>query len=156
MVEELHVEQLLKEFNGGGFEIGERVILGHFGTVQTLLALILNTPIEVKVMVQNATAASGQISRQVNLVAKDQLICEASSIIPVKGNRPEVIEDICQGQMGLGQIIAKYELKHTRRIKEIGRDHLNFWRTYEINGPVVNMEIHEFFYKRPFFLVGWL
>lgn len=152
MVEELNVEQLLKEFNGGGFEIGERVILGHFGTVQTLLALILNTPVEVKIIEQDSNP---DIFRQVHIVA-DELICEAMSRIPLLGNKTEVINDVIEGQLGLGQIIAKHELKHTRKIMEIGRDHLNFWRKYQIVGPMIEMEIYEYFYKRPFMKIGWL
>lgn len=154
MVEELHIDRLLKEFNGSGFETGERVILGHFGTVQTLLSLILNEPVQVVVIDQ--LKSKGIFSRQVHIRVKESVICEAVSKIPVLGNRPEVIEDVTNGQLGLGQIIAKHDIKHTRKIKEIGRDNLNFWRTYNITGPVVKMEIREFFYREPFRKIGWL
>ena len=43
-MEELDFQALLDTFRSNGFQAGERAILGHFGTVQTLLTLIFNVP----------------------------------------------------------------------------------------------------------------
>ncbi len=153
-MEELHVEQLLKEFNGAGFEIGERVILGHFGTVQTLLSLIWNTPIRVDLIHQKKD--SDRVMRRVHLMAGDRNVCTAVSAIPTQGNRDAVIADILTGQLGLGQIIAEHTLQTHRELLFIGRDSSGFWRTYHIVGPDLVMEINEYFPRAPYEEIGWL
>ncbi len=150
-MEELHVEQLLKEFKG--FEVGERVILGHFGTVQTLLALIWDEPIYVELVGQYFTT---ELVRTVNLRAGDRIVCRAKSKIPNEGNHANVMLDIMGGKLGLGQILARHDLQTHRKLLSVGRDKDEFWRTYIIKGEYVFIEIHESFPRGIYKEIGWL
>lgn len=156
MTEEQHVEELLRDFSIAAFEIGERVILGHFGTVQTLLALILNTPIRVEVVDQIIKQHPDTVFRKVKLMAGNQNICDATSKIPCKGVQADVLNDILNKTMGLGQIIAKYDLNVKRLLMDVGHNSYFFWRTYSIVAPELTMEIHELFHKEPFKEIGFL
>ena len=48
-MEELDFQGLLDKFNTDGFQKGEQIILANFGTNQTLLSLIFQTPANVRI-----------------------------------------------------------------------------------------------------------
>lgn len=157
-MEELDFQGLLDQFNSKGFQRGEQVILGHFGTVQTLLSLIFGVPVNVRdiQMEEQEGGEEGAIIRRVKLMANNRVVCEATSNIPVERNRFDVVHDITSGKLGLGQIVVVNEVPNKRVLLEVGRDTDAFWRTYAIEGPDLYIKIHEHFPRKPFEEVGWI
>ena len=156
-MEELDFQGLLDHFKQKGFQRGEQVILGHFGTVQTLLSLIFETPVNVCDI--EMEEKNGDIIRRVNLkVGPDDqlLVCHATSRIPVDRNRSDVLQAITSGKLGLGQIVVTNQIPNRRILQEVGRNKEAFWRAYTIEGPNLFLEIHEQFPREPFENVGWI
>lgn len=153
-MEELDFQGLLDQFNAEGFERGEQVILGHFGTVQTLLSLIFGDP--VKVHLKEQQGRDNGILRAVHLVCEIGVVCHATSHIPLEKNRPDILRDIGAGTLGLGQIVVVHQIPHRRRLVRVGRTPHAFSRTYTIEGPELFLEISEYFPREPFEEVGWL
>ncbi len=152
-MEELDLQGLLEHFKSGGFLRGEQVILGHFGTVQTVLSLIFETPVKVKLVSQ--IEIEGAIQRSASLCAGDRQVCYAESHIPVQGNRREVLVEVLSGALGLGQVIMHLNIPTKRNLVEVGRSKDDFWRFYHIDGPGLHFEIREVFPRQPFLDVGW-
>jgi len=169
-MEELDFQGLLDHFREKGFQKGEQVILGNFGTVQTLLSLIFETPVnvcDIKMEEKN-----GDIIRMVNLKAGpglfrhlrshgwepagQLLVAQATSRIPIDRNSFDVLHSITSGKLGLGQIVVTYQIPNRRILQEVGRNKEAFWRTYTIEGPDLFLEIHEHFPREPFEKVGWI
>jgi chorismate-pyruvate lyase len=153
-VEELDFQALLDVFRSRGFQTGERVILGHFGTVQTLLTLVFNTPVTVRLVHQEHV--SGAIRREVKLMAANRVVCEATSHILEERNRPEVLKDIWSGERGLGQIILLHAIPNKHRLITVHHDPNSFSRKYNISGPGLDIDICESFPRQPFVEAGWL
>ncbi len=150
-MEELDFNNLLQGFSG--FDRGERIILGHFGTVQTLLSLVFNRPVSVRLVDQ--CEEDGFIIRHTLLTTEEDLLCWAASRIPKSANRQDVIVDIREGRLGLGRIVARHQLVTQRSLKRLGRDEWAFWREYTIEGPDVCVQINETFRRKPFEAAGW-
>ncbi|KKL95408.1 hypothetical protein LCGC14_1854900 [marine sediment metagenome] len=157
-MEELDFQGLLGQFNAKGLERGEQVILGHFGTVQTLLSLIFKEPVTVKLLEQETrdNESAGEILRSVQLVCGVGVVCNATTHIPLEGNRPDVLADISAGTLGLGQIVVVRAIPNKRVLVDVGRNAHAFWRKYTIEGPELLLQIHEYFPRDPFEEVGWL
>lgn len=153
-MEELNIQGLLDYFKSNCFKKGEQVILGHFGTVQTLLSLIFEAPVNIRLIDQEEK--ENIITRQVELICGSTVVASATSHIPESRNKPEVLFDISSGKLGLGQIIVTHNLPNRRILVDVGRDSAAFWRTYTIEGPGIFLEIHEYFPREPFEAVGWL
>ena len=153
-MEELDFQSLLDQFRDNAFQRGEQVILGHFGTVQTLLSLIFGKPVNVKLTGQREE--NGTIMRQVQLCCGDEVTCWANTVIPKELNRKDVLKDIIAGSLGLGQIVFLRQIPNRRNLIEVGRDEVAFWRTYVIEGPRLHLKIHEYFPREPFEKVGWI
>lgn len=151
-MEELDFQALLDRFNAQGFEPWERVILGHFGTVQTLLSLIFNAPVVVKLIDQ--TEDDGVIIRQTHLVAGQYAVCYATSHIGRSQNRADIIGEVLAGKLGLGQIVAGLGMVNRRDLTNVGRNDYQFWRRYFLLGPGLRLEITEVFPREPFEAVG--
>ncbi len=153
-MEELDFQGLLDKFNTDGFQKGEQIILANFGTNQTLLTVIFQTPVNVRNIQMNEV--KGAITRMVDLVAGEKVVGHAISYIPKDRNRQDVWEDVAAGRLGLGQIVVVHNLPNKRILVEVGRDANDFWRSYTIEGPEVFLEIHEHFPRQPFIDVGWI
>jgi len=153
-MEELDFQGLLDQFNTQGFERGEQVVLGHFGTVQTLLSLIFGEPVRVRLVDQQYR--DGDILRTVHLVCGAGAVCHATTRIPLAKNRPDILRDIASGRLGLGQIVAVHQVPSRRDLADVGRSHHAFWRSYTIEGPELRLEIYECFPRQPFEEAGWL
>lgn len=153
-MEELDFQELLDQFNQKGFQRGEQVILGNFGTVQTLLSLIFNVPVNVQLIDQKEN--TGVITRRVKLVAGQATVAYATSHIPRSCNDKDVIQDIIAGTLGLGQIVVKHKIPNSRTLLSVGRDKAGFWRDYKIEGPKLHLEIGEWFPRKVYEKVGWL
>lgn len=159
-MEELDFKGLLGHFARLGFQREEQVILGHFGTVQTLLSLIFGEAVNVRLKTQGEE--DGQIHRVVELVCGEDnggrmapIVCFASTLIPLVRNTPEVLQDISDGSLGLGQIVRKHDIPNRRYLMTVGRDRSCFWRTYSIEGPNLLLKITEVFPRERFEKIGW-
>lgn len=152
-MEELDFKGLLGHFARLGFQREEQVILGHFGTVQTLLSLIFGEPVNVRLDTQGEE--NGEINRVVELVCGETVVCFASTLIPLVKNSPEVLQDVADGSLGLGQIVRKHEIPHRRNLLKVGRDSRCFWRTYILEGPNLFFKITEVFPRERFEKIGW-
>ncbi len=157
-MEELDFQGLLDQFNAAGLERGEQVILGHFGTVQTLLSLIFREPVKVKLLEQESrdNESENEILRSVHLLCEIGIVCYATTHIPLERNHPDVLADISAGTLGLGQIVVMHEIPNKRVLASVGRNPHAFWRRYTIEGPELLLQIHEYFPREPFEEVGWL
>jgi len=156
-MEELDLKALLERFDKGGYKRGEQIILANFGTNQTLLTLIFNTPCNVHDIKMDET--EGEINRTVNIRAESrdyEIVCQAESHIPIDRNRPDIVRQITDGQLGLGQIVVTNEIPNKRVLTKIGRHNKAFWRTYNIEGPGLYIVIREYFPREPFEKVGWI
>lgn len=155
-MEEIDQEGLLKTLQG--FPVGERVILGHFATVQVLLALIFDSPVTVslvKQLTERSSPGHGVIVRFVHLVTGDRIICTATSRIPLLSNHPTILTEVSAGILGLGQIAYKHNLPTKRRLVSVSRDNDTFSRSYVIEGEGILMTISEVFHRPVFEEVGW-
>lgn len=150
-MEDLELKNLLETLKD--FDRGEQVVLGQFGTLQTLLSLVFGQQVVVRLIDQHEE--EGTIIRQVQIMAGDCLLCCAISRIPKSRNRDDVIHDISSGQLGLGQIIARYQLSTWYSLTGVGRDRSAFWRAYTIEGPEVYVQIKETFRREAFEAIGW-
>lgn len=153
-MEEMDFKSMLDKFAAGGFQKGEQVILSNFGTNQTLLSIIFQAPNEIKILSMQDNESF--IYRAVELYCAGEQVCFAQTTIPKNKNKAEVMADVLEGKLGLGQIVVKHNLPNKRVLKRIGRDATHFWRTYVIEGPDVFLEITEDFPREPFILMGWL
>ena len=153
-MEELDFKGLIDRFNAAGLLRGEQVILGHFGTVQTLLSLIFGEPVNVQL--QSQREKEGDVTRQVHLMAGKTMAAEAASHIPRSRNREDVMDAIAAGKLGLGQIVVVSQIPTKRSLVEVGRDREGFWRTYAIEGPELYIKIYEYFPRKPYQELGWL
>ncbi|MFH1486816.1 MAG: hypothetical protein ABIH46_12165 [Chloroflexota bacterium] len=160
MIEELDIPGLLEHFKSGGFTRGERILLSNSGTNVTLLAVIFNRPIEVRLKDQHEK--DGTLFRHVELVKVERdnetcsVVATARSKIPVGKNNPEVIQDIVAGRMGLGHILVKHQLTTRRLLLEANRSPQMFWRTYQIVGSGVDLTITEWFQREVFEDAGFV
>jgi len=153
-MEELDFRSILDRFGQGGFQKGEQVLLANFGTNQTLLSIIFGEPNEIRVVHQ--VERESDILREVELYCGGQMVCIANTTIPKEKNRVEVMADILEGKLGLGQIVVKHNLPNKRVLLDIGHDENHFWRTYVIEGPELYLKISEDFSREPFVKVGWI
>jgi len=153
-MEELDFQGLLDKFDKDGFQRGEQVILGNFGTNQTLLTLIFQKPANVKNITIDET--EGDIIRHVDLIAGEKTVGYATTHIPRNRNCQRVWEAVKAHQLGLGQIIVTYNLPSKRNLSDVGHDDKAFWRTYTIEGSDVFFEINEYYPRQPFEEVDWI
>ena len=153
-MEELDFQGLLDKFGKDGFQKGEQVVLANFGTNQTLLTLIFQSPANVK----NITIeeVDGVITRNVDLITGEQVVGHATTHIPRNRNSQDVWDAVKAGQLGLGQIIVTYNLPTKRDLVDVGHDDTAFWRTYHIEGTDVFFEIYEYYPRQHFEDVGWI
>jgi chorismate-pyruvate lyase len=93
--------------------------VAHIGTVQLLLSLYLGSAVDVILVEQ--TEEMREIRRRVSLVVRctGQEACFAQSVIPLSANKAEVLADIRDGQLGIGQIAVKHHIPTERRIRDI-------------------------------------
>ena len=145
MSEELDIAALLDRLKTNNLRPIERVVLGHTGTVQLLLSLLLDDPVDIKVLHQSTQ--DGVLIRETSLVRRSdgEEVAHALSKISMELNAQEVIADALAGQLGIGQIAIKHMIPTERRIVdlEVKRDTLS--RTYTMTGPGLSYNITETF-----------
>lgn len=127
--------ELLQPFNLGPVE---RVLAGHTGTVQLLLSLLFGEPVDVVMVGQSEVngPVRREIHREVSLKLRHREleVCRAVSVIDLQMNDPEVLADIREGKLGLGQLAVKYDVLNKRTIDSIEVDQVSLRRQYTMDG----------------------
>ena len=104
-MEELNIPEVLGRLEPYRLGPVERVLAAHTGTVQLLLSLYFGSPVDVTLVEQSEKL--GEIQRRVSLVVRCTCkeACFARSVIPLSANKSEVLVDVRQGRLGIGQIV---------------------------------------------------
>ncbi len=137
-----------------GLSAVERLVLCNQSTVQTLLSVIFNIPIEV-VVINQIELSKNVFMRWSKLVAKDKTVCLAQSWITT--DNEGFANGIKEMKMGIGQLISAKDLITRRIIKKFYSDNTVFSRIYQIgdvgmtqHGSHINCLITEVFPKKVF------
>ena len=135
-MEELDIPAALERLKPYGLSPIERVLAGHTGTVQLLLSLLFDEPVDVVLIGQNEIKARHEIHREVGLRLRhsDVEVCRAVSIIDLDRNSDLILDRIREGQLGLGQIAVTYSMPIRRTINliEVTKDQIT--REYTMEG----------------------
>ena len=128
----------------------ERVLLCHDGTSQTLLSILFQVPVKVKVLSQHELIPYQVIIRWIKLVAEYSeenkvTVCLAESVIPMKANYAGFLTAIKEQQKGIGQILSATCTSYERRIFGLYADENILSRYYQIIGEGVDIVITETF-----------
>jgi len=109
-----------------------KILLAEIGTVEQVLSIILDSPVNVEVKKQ--VVKDYKIEREVVLRAKGDELIHALTEIDVRALPSGVVADIKEGKLGIGTIITKHKLETFRRIVEVGYDSTRniVYRVYEI------------------------
>lgn len=117
------------------------------GTNQSNLSAYFTAPVSVRVLSQERDEAKAY-HRKVDLVADGRVVCRAISKISVLNTMLE--KDLDAKALGIGQILAKYDLRPKFNLLETGQDDRSFWRKYTLIAPGIVYTIHEWFPKALF------
>ena len=147
------IEYMLEEIPVGLSQI-ERILLTNENTVQTLLSVIFNTPIDV-IILHQVEVDRNTFIRWSKLVAANKTVCIAQSYITT--DNEGFATGIKEQNIGIGQLIAAKCLITRRTIKKMYSDTMVFSRIYQIedvgmtpNGSHINCLITEVFPKLVF------
>jgi hypothetical protein len=152
MSEELQIPQVLERLKEyPDLRPIERILAAHTGTVQLLLSLWWNEPVDVVLVSQ--TEADGKIHRVVDLTCRNShlVAAHAESIIPIEANHPEVIAAVRAQELGLGQIAVNLGIPTARTLHEIQvapHELSRFYSMSEVRWPALpglHYEIRESF-----------
>lgn len=149
MSEELQIPEVLERLKPYGDLVPiERVLAAHTGTVQLLLSLWFNEPVDVQLLDQREVHE--EIRRRVALVCRHtrREVAMAKTIIPIRRNSQEILEDVRAGKLGLGQIAVARQVRTTRKVTKLGvLDHY-LTRTYVMEGDGLHFVIEETFSRK--------
>ena len=142
-MEEMDIPGLLARLETYRLGAIERVLAAQNGAVQLLLSLYFGSPVDVVLAEQ--TEAGGQIRRRARLMVRGagQEACLARSIIPLAANRPEVLDDVREGLLGLGQIVVKHRIPVQRQVKGIKVTGSQIARRDVMQGPGLHFAVTE-------------
>lgn len=145
MTEELDIAAVLARLKPYNLSPMERVLAAHTGTVQLLLSLYFGSPVEVALVEQSEEM--GELRRRASLVVSctGQEACFAHSAIPLSANSREVLADVWEGKLGIGQIAVKHRIPTERRIREINVTPSQICRKYVMQGPGLYYAVTEVF-----------
>ena len=145
MSEELHIPEVLERLKPYELAPIERVLAAHTGTVQLLLSLWFNEPVDVNLLEQ--LEVHEEIRRRVALVRRGTRIeaARAKTIIPIQRNSPEILEDVRAGELGLGQIAVSRQIRTTRKMTRLVVNDHYVTRTYLMEGDGLHFVIEESF-----------
>ncbi|MDP2954506.1 MAG: hypothetical protein Q8O76_14480 [Chloroflexota bacterium] len=150
-MEEMDLKALVAKFKDKQLSLVERVILSNDGTNVTLLSVIFQTPVQVRVVDQ--IEHSDRIVRVVDLETENQVVGRARSTIPkgsvtggdAPANSPEVLGLVREKALGLGHIATRLGIRTERTLVSFGADELLFWRIYRMVGEGLWYEIQEYY-----------
>ena len=131
-MEELDIPGALERLKPYKLSPIERVLAGNTGTVQLLLSLLFDDPVDVVLITQEET--EGVIQRVVSLRLRDRGVeaCLASSVIDTGRNARVVLQDIRDGKLGLGQIAVKHRVPIQRTITKVEANYWTIVREYSM------------------------
>lgn len=155
MSEELRIPEVLERLKEyPDLRPIERVLASHTGTVQLLLSLWWNEPVDVVLVSQSE--ADGKIRRVVDLTCRNShlVAAHAESLIPIEANHPEVIAAVRSCELGLGQIAVQLGIPTVRTLHEVQVAPIELSRFYSMSAirwpatPPLHYEIRESFPRR--------
>ena len=148
MAELYPIEDVLDKL--AGFSGIQRVFLSTSGTLQTALSAYFGTAVKVKVVYQTKRDDAPQYTRRVDMFIKlsaltDLVVCRANS--EVYCSKPHYRAAIEKGEMGIGQIMAYYDLRPAFELisAEMRPDEREFSRTYWLKSDDLTYQITETF-----------
>lgn len=144
-MEEMDLKALVAKFKDTGYSLLERMLLSNDGTNVTMLSVIFQTPVQVRVVDQ--IEHPDRIVRVVDLETETNVVGRARSIIPTAKNSPEVLRLVEGKSLGLGHIATRLGIRTERILVSFGADELSFWRTYQMVGEGLWYEIQEYFHR---------
>lgn len=97
----------------------QQILLGHTGTVEQVLAIIVGSPIKVKVTKQEGMDI---IEREAILTGKGRVLLRARSKIYSKNLPAGIVRQVRQKRKGIGSIIASSRLETFRKVVRVGRN----------------------------------
>lgn len=134
MSEELNIPEVLERLKPYELAPIERVLAAHTGTVQLLLSLWFNEPVDVQLLDQ--VQVHEEIRRSVALVLRDTRVeaATAKTIIPIRSNPLPILEAVWAGKLGLGQIAVARRIQTTRKLTKLEVNDDLLTRTYVMEG----------------------
>jgi chorismate-pyruvate lyase len=147
MTEELNTDGLLEMLKAAPTLTPlQRAIVTTDGTVQTMLSVIFNKKVVVKVISQRDIGNCVVRWTQLEIEESGKVVCLAESVIPRGESNSEIVmKDIDGRMLGIGQILKRHGVMTKRTIIGIFGDENNFSRTYRIEGSVTDITITEVF-----------
>lgn len=163
-MEELDIPGALERLRPYGLGPIERVLAGHTGTVQLLLSLLFNEPVDVVLIGQREIESRHEIQREVSLKLRhrETEVCRAISSIDLERNSQVVLQYIREGRLGLGQIAVTCNVPIKRTINTIDVTEDQISREYTMEGLEpgrlfihLHFEITEMFPREMFLKEGF-
>ncbi len=120
------------ESRGAGLSLEQKILLAETGTVEQVLSILVQAPVQVRVVKQ--TAVDSVIKREVAICKKDSdrpLIRAQSKAYP-KNLPARVVQGIMQKKSGIGTILHNAGLETHRRLMRFGFSDGHPYRVYQI------------------------
>ena len=124
----------------------QRLLLMERGTVEGLLSVIEGAPIDVQVVMQQENGSTWK--RITELKNGASTLLKATSTIFTESIPSNILSELQDRRLGIGEILGRYNIETRREITEIGYDPKSerFYRVYDIYaGGKVWFTIHESF-----------
>lgn len=120
------------EGRGAKLSLQQKLLLAETGTVEQVLSILVQAPVQVNVVRQ--TAVDGIVRRKVKISRKgsDRPLILARSKIYTKSLPAKVVRDIMQGKSGIGTILHNAGIETHREMVRFGLDDGHPYRVYQI------------------------
>jgi chorismate-pyruvate lyase len=120
------------EGRGAKLSLPQKLLLAETGTVEQVLSILVQAPVQVSVVEQ--TAVNGIIKRKVAISKKgsDRPLIVARSKVYTKSLPTRIVWDIMQEKGGIGTILHNAGIETHRRLVRFGLDNGHPYRVYRI------------------------
>jgi chorismate-pyruvate lyase len=120
------------EGRGAKLSLEQKILLAETGTVEQVLSILVQAPVQVRVVEQ--TAVDGIIKRKVAISKKNsgRPLILARSKIYAKSLPAKVVKDIMQEKSGIGTILHNAGIETHRKLVRFGFDGGHPYRVYQI------------------------
>lgn len=120
------------ESRGAKLSLEQKLLLAETGTVEQVLSILVQAPVQVSVVEQ--IAVNGIIKRKVAISKKDsdRPLILARSKVYTKSLPARIVQDIMQKKSGIGTILHNAGIETHRRLVRFGIDDGHPYRIYQI------------------------
>ncbi|KAG0334020.1 hypothetical protein BG004_000595 [Podila humilis] len=144
-----------------GFTGFERMLLTANGNLQRLISALFNMTVSVEILENTQVpltpdedpAVFARFQREVNLICKNKIVCNAKSQVFVKDQ--QVYDLVVNKGVGIGQIFRYLDRLPSFELHTLGRSDKTFWREYSLHIPGVHCRLLEVM-PSALFDQGWL